>query len=66
MTTNAKAFDCVAMKDDVQGRLLAEFEGRRQEFPTFVDFLRAKADESPWVRKMRRRSRTQAAASPVA
>jgi hypothetical protein len=55
MTPKTKTFDCVEMKQAAQKRLRVEYESRKQEFPSYVDFLQAKADESPWVRQMRRR-----------
>jgi len=50
-----KKFDCVKMKEEIQKKILAEYEARKGEFSSFVDFINAKANESPWVRKMRRR-----------
>lgn len=55
MTTKAKAFDCVQMKRRIQELLRAEYESRRAEFASYCDFLEAKASESPWVRKMRKK-----------
>jgi len=35
--------------------LQAEYEARKKDFPSYVDFLEAKAAESPWVRQQRER-----------
>ena len=51
----AKTFDCVEMKRHIQEKLRAEYESRKKEFPSYFDFLQAKALESPWVRKVRQR-----------
>jgi hypothetical protein len=55
MTTTIKTFDCVKMKRDIQEQLRAEYEARKQDYASYVDFLRAKAEESDWVRQLRRR-----------
>ena len=41
-----KTFDCVEMKRKAQEKLRAEYEARKDEFSSFVEFLNAKADES--------------------
>ena len=53
MTTKVKTFDCVKMKHDIQKQLHEEYESRKAEFASYVDFLQAKADQSLWVREMR-------------
>ena len=53
--TKAKKFDCVAMKDRIQARLLAEYQARKDEFPSYMAFIRATNDESEWVRRARER-----------
>lgn len=45
-----KSFDCLQMKRDSQRMLRDEFQTRQDEFATYADFLRAKADESEWIR----------------
>jgi hypothetical protein len=54
-TTMTKTFDCVAMKDEIQARLWAEYQRRRRQFPSYMAFIRAKNDESEWVRIVRDR-----------
>ena len=55
MTTKTKTFDCVEMKQRIQDDLREEYESRKKEFPAYVDFLQAKANESPWVCQLRQR-----------
>ena len=55
MTTKTKTFDCVEMKRQAQERLSGEYEARKGEFDSYLDFIHAKAEESEWVRKQRKR-----------
>lgn len=55
MGTRTKTFDCVDMKRRAQERLRKEYEARRGEFSSFVDFINGTAEESPFVREMRER-----------
>jgi hypothetical protein len=55
MVTKTKAFDGVEMKNRIQARRMAEYESRKDEFPSFLDFVRAKANESEWVRQVRKK-----------
>ncbi len=48
-----KDFDCVEMKKEIQEALMKEYEARRDEFKSFVDFLNAKSEESLWQRGFR-------------
>jgi hypothetical protein len=48
-----KPFDCVRMKNEIQAQILAEYEARKGEFSSFVDFVNK--TESPWERKIRER-----------
>lgn len=50
MGTKTKTFDCVEMKNRIQAETMAEYESRKGEFSCFLDFVRAKANESEWVR----------------
>jgi len=43
------------MKDRIQAKLLAEYESRKDEFPSYMAFIRATAAESDWVRRLRTR-----------
>jgi hypothetical protein len=51
MGTKAQTFDCVEMKNEAQRKLLAEYESRKEEFSSFVDFINAKGMESAWQRE---------------
>ncbi len=53
MGTKAKAFDCVAFKRRAQERLMAEYEERKDEFSSEIEFLNAKADESELAKAVR-------------
>ena len=55
MATKTKAFDCVEMKNRIQAERMAEYESRKDEFPSFLGFVRAKARESEWVRQVRKK-----------
>jgi hypothetical protein len=55
MPTKTKTFDCVEMKRCAQEQLRRDYESRKREFDSYVDFLNAKADQSPWVRLIRQR-----------
>ena len=56
MGTKAKAFDCVAFKRQAQERLMAEYEARKDEFSSEIEFLNAKADESEIAKALRAKS----------
>ena len=53
MRRKAKTFDCVETKNRIQAEMLAEYEARKDEFPSFLDFVKASAEKSEWVRRMR-------------
>ena len=53
MPTRTRTFDCVEMKNRIQAELLAEYEARKDESPSLVAFVKTKAEESEWVRRMR-------------
>jgi hypothetical protein len=52
-----KTFDCVEMKDRIQRDLLREFEARRLEFDSYVDFINATAEEDLDTKAWRKRVR---------
>lgn len=58
-----KTFDCVEMKHAAQRKLRAEYESRKGEFGSYVEFLDAKADESQWQRKFWAKVRAAAEAT---
>jgi hypothetical protein len=43
------------MKNRIQAKLWAEYERRKREFGSYGEFLKARGDESPWVREMRKK-----------
>lgn len=50
MAEKNKPFDCVEMKRKAQVKLRAEYEARKGEFSSYVEFLQAKVKESEWQR----------------
>ena len=56
-TETPKAFDCVEFKRQSQQRLRAEYEQRKGEFHSYVDFIRAKVLEDEWSRRIWERLR---------
>jgi hypothetical protein len=64
MGTKTKAFDCVAMKRRAQEQLLAEYDARRAEFPSYVEFLNAKAERSELARLVRAKIAGQPSDAP--
>jgi hypothetical protein len=55
LTKTKKTSNCVEAKNRIQAELLAEYEARKDEFPSYVAFIRAGAEESDWIRRMRRK-----------
>ena len=53
MPIRTKTFDCVEMKNRIQAQLLAEYERRKGEFASFVEFLKARNEENKWAREVR-------------
>jgi len=60
MATKTKTFDCVQMKRRAQEKLRAEYEARKSEFSSVVDFLNAKADTSATRKALRAKGGRQA------
>ena len=50
MTDNKKTFDCVEMKNLIQRDLRKEYEARKAEFTSYVDYLNSTANESEEIR----------------
>ena len=53
MATKVKTFDCVRMKNDIQAARRAEYEACKDQYRSFLDFVKARAAKSEWVRRMR-------------
>jgi len=51
-TETQKRFDCVEFKRRSQRRLMKEYEMRKDEFASYVDFLKAKVGENEWSRDL--------------
>ena len=50
MISRKKTFDCVDMKNRIQRDLKQEYETRKAEFSSYVDFLNSTANESEEIR----------------
>jgi hypothetical protein len=52
MAAKTKTFDdCVEMKREAQRRLRAEYEARRGEFASYIEFINRTIYEHPWERE---------------
>ncbi len=58
-----KTFDCVEMKNRIQAAIQAEYETRRSEFPSFVEYVKAAAAQSEYAKAMHRKFGNVAARS---
>jgi hypothetical protein len=61
MATNGKTFDCVEMKNRIQAERLAEYELRKSEFASYVDFVNARVKDSELMKVVGRKARVQPA-----
>ena len=55
MPTKTKTFDCVEMKNRIQAELYAEYESRKGEFASYLDFINAKAKDSELMKIVRQK-----------
>ena len=53
MTRTNKKFDCVEMKNAIQQQLRQEYERRKSEFTSYVDFINSTVNESDEIRLFR-------------
>ena len=44
--STTKTFDCVEMKNRIQADRLAEYEARKEEFASYLDFINARVKDS--------------------
>ena len=51
MTTRTKTFDCVAMKNRSQTKLMEEYQTRKREFNSYAELIAASVREDEWGRK---------------
>jgi len=56
MSTKTKTFDCVEMKNRIQAERLAEYELRKGEFASYVDFVNARVKGSELMNVGRKKS----------
>ena len=64
MAARAKTFDCIEWKNRAQEKLWAEYEARKDEFASEVEFLNWKADRSELAKTIRAKiARAKAAAA---
>ena len=56
MATKTKTFDCVEMKNSIQAKRLAEYEARKVEFASYIDFINARVKKSAVWKTLRRKS----------
>jgi hypothetical protein len=49
-----KAFDCVEMKKKAQIKLMQEYEKRKNEFKSYVEFINAIAETDPKIAAFRK------------
>ena len=57
MAGKTKTFDCVEMKNEIQAKRLAEYEARKSEFRSYLDFINARVqDSSLWQDLLKRTS----------
>ena len=56
MTTKAKTFDCVEMKNRIQAERMAEYESRKAEFASYLDFINARVEKSELAEIIRRKA----------
>ena len=63
MGVKTKTFDCVEWKRRAQEKLRAEYQARKDEFPSEIAFLKAKAEQSEIAKVIRAKiARAKAAA----
>jgi hypothetical protein len=59
MPTKTKTFDCVEMKNRIQAERLAEYQARKQEFASYLDFINARAKDSELMKVVLQKSRNK-------
>ena len=50
-----KDFDCVEMKNRIQAERWAEYQARKDEFESYIDFIQWRASQSPWIRELEKK-----------
>ena len=64
MTAKSKTFDCVEMKNRIQAERLAEYEGRKGEFSSYLDFINARVKDSELAKIVRQKTGASGAGEP--
>lgn len=59
MSTKTKTFDCVEMKNRIQAELYAEYQSRKSEFGSYLDFVNARVKDSELMKAMRQKMQDQ-------
>ena len=57
MTNIAKPFDCVEMKNRIQAERLAEYQARKDEFSSYLDFINSRLKDSELAKIVRQKAR---------
>lgn len=47
-----KSFDCIEFKQQSQQRLMSEYEKRKDEFGSYIDFIKGKTFEDEWASRL--------------
>lgn len=55
MTTKTKTFDCVEMKNRIQAELYAEYQSRKGEFASYLDFINARSKDSELMKFLQKK-----------
>jgi hypothetical protein len=53
MRKRTNDFDCVEMKNQIQRRMMAEYEANTEQFASYVDFINKKAEQSDLMRMLK-------------
>ncbi len=59
MSTRTKTFDCVEMKNRIQAERLAEYESRKREFASYLDFINARVKDSQLMKVVQEKFRKE-------
>ena len=53
MGAKTKTFDCVEMKNRIQAERMAEYQARKDEFASYIDFVNARVKDSELAKIVR-------------
>jgi hypothetical protein len=56
MSRKRKTFDCVEMKNRIQAERLAEYEARKSEFASYIDFIDTRVKNSALAQIVRQKA----------